>query len=59
MKIENMKNYEYEDWLESNYLTADYTEEELDDLYEMCKKNDSFDDKDLPFQYNNLDQQHN
>ena len=54
-----MKNYEYEEWLESNYLTADYTEEELDDLYEMCKKNDSFDDKDLPFQYNNLDQQHN
>ena len=29
MKIENMKNYEYEDWLESNYLTSDYTDEEF------------------------------
>lgn len=50
MKIENMKNYtDYNDWIESNYLTSDFTDEEINDLYEMCKKNDSFDDKDLPF----------
>ena len=50
MKNENMKNYtDYNDWIESNYLTSDYTDEELNDLYEMCMKNDSFDDKDLPF----------
>ena len=48
-----MKNYEYENWLESNYLSSDFTDDELDDLYKICKKNDSFDDKDLPFQYNN------
>lgn len=46
-----MKNYEYEDWLESNYLSADYTDEELDELYDMCMKNDSFEieDEQLPF----------
>ena len=51
MKIENMKNYiEYNEWLDENYLSAQYpTDEELNDLYEMCMKNDSFDDKDLPF----------
>ena len=50
MKIENMKNYtDYNDWLDSNYLSSDYTDEEINDLYEMCMKNDSFDDKDLPF----------
>ena len=49
MKVENMKNYEYENWLESNYLSSDYTDEKLNDLYKMYKKNDSFDDKDLPF----------
>ena len=54
MKVEkNMKNYEFEEWLDSNYLTADYTDEELDDLYKICLKNDDFQDKDLPFQYNN------
>lgn len=50
MKIEkNMKNYEYEEWLESNYLTADYTDDEINDLYEMCKKNKSFEIDELPF----------
>lgn len=53
MKVENMKNYEYEDWLDENYLTSDYTDEELDDLYKICMKNDDFQDKDFPFQYNN------
>ena len=49
-EIENMKNYtDYNDWLDSNYLSSDYTDEEINDLYEMCMKNDSFDDKDLPF----------
>ena len=47
-----MKNYEYEEWLDENYLTADYTDEELEDLYKICIKNDDFQDKDLPFQYN-------
>ena len=58
MKVENMKNYEYEEWLDekylspdystdeewldSNYLTADYTDEELDDLYKICMKMMSF-----------------
>ena len=43
MKIENMKNYtDYNDWIESDYLTSDYTDEEISDLYEMCKKNKSF-----------------
>ena len=45
-----MKNYtDYNDWIESNYLTSDFTDEELDDLYNICMKNDSFDDKVLPF----------
>ena len=44
-----MKNYEYEEWLDSNYLTVHYMEEELDELYKICMKNNSFDDKDLPF----------
>ena len=34
-----MKNYEYENWLESNYLSSDFTDEELDDLYKICNKN--------------------
>ena len=43
MKIENMKNYtDYNDWIESNYLTSDFTDEEINDLYEMCTKNKSF-----------------
>ena len=43
MKIENMKKYtDYNDWLDSNYLSSDYTDEEINDLYEMCKKNKSF-----------------
>ena len=37
-----MKNYEYENWLESNYLSSDFTDEEINDLYEMCTKNKSF-----------------
>ena len=49
MKIENMKNYEYETWLESNYLSSDFTDEEINDLYEMCKKNKSFEIDELPF----------
>lgn len=49
MKIENMKNYEYEDWLGENYLTADYTDEEIKELYEMCNKNKSFEIDELPF----------
>lgn len=52
MKVENMKNYEYENWMESNYLTADYpTDEEINDLYDMCKKSSNFDidDEQLPF----------
>ena len=45
-----MKNYEYEDWLDSNYLSTDFTDEELDDLYKICLKNNDFQDKDeLPF----------
>ena len=46
-----MKNYEYEDWLDSNYLTADYTDEELDELYKICMKIKSFviEDEQLPF----------
>ena len=43
-----MKNYEYENWLESNYLSSDFTDDEFDDLYKICMKNDDFDDKDLP-----------
>lgn len=43
------KNYEYEEWLESNYLTADYTEDELDDLYKICMKNDNYKIDELPF----------
>ena len=50
MKIKNMKNYtDYNDWIESNYLTSDFTDEEIKDLYEMCKKNDSFEIDELPF----------
>ena len=50
MKIENMKNYtDYNDWIESNYLTSDFTDEEINDLYEMCKKNKSFEIYELPF----------
>ena len=51
MKVENMKTYtDYNDWLNSNYLSSDFTDEEIDDLYKICMKNDSFDDKDeLPF----------
>ena len=50
MKIENMKNYtDYNDWIESNYLTSDYTDEEINDLYEMCKKNKSFEIDELLF----------
>ena len=48
-----MKNYEYEEWLDSNYLTADYTDEELDELYKIYIKNDNFQVEVLPFQYNN------
>ena len=48
--MDEMKNYEYENWLESNYLTADYpTDEEIKDLYELCKKNKSFEIDELPF----------
>ena len=50
MKIENMKNYtDYNDWIESDYLTSDYTDEEINDLYEMCKKNKSFEIDESPF----------
>ena len=48
MKIENMKNYEYENWLESNYLSSDFTDDELDDLYKICNKNDDYKNE-LPF----------
>ena len=44
-----MKNDEYEDWLDSNYLTAYYTEEELEDLYKIFNKNNDFKNEDLPF----------
>ena len=44
-----MKDYEYEDWLDSNYLTADYTEEELEDLYKIFNKNNDYKNEDLPF----------
>ena len=37
-----MKYYEYEEWLDSNYLTTYYTDEELDDLYNDCMKMISF-----------------
>ena len=44
-----MKNYEYEDWLDENYLSADYTDEEMEMLKEYYK-NDNFYNKDeLPF----------
>lgn len=51
MKVEKMKNYEYEDWLDSFYLTADYTDDEFKELYEICMKNKSFEieDEQLPF----------
>ena len=43
MKNENMKNYtDYNDWLNSNYLSSDFTEDEIKELYEMCMKNKSF-----------------
>ena len=50
MKIENMKKYtDYNDWLDENYLSAEYpTDEEMEMLKEYYK-NDSFDYKDLPF----------
>ena len=48
MKVENMKNYEYENWLESNYLSSDFTDEEIDDLYKICMKNDDYKNE-LPF----------
>ena len=45
-----MKNYtDYNDWIESNYLTSDFTDEEIKILYEMCKKNKSFYIDELPF----------
>ena len=44
-----MKNYtDYNDWLNSNYLTSDFTDEELDDLYNICMKNDDYKNE-LPF----------
>ena len=50
MKVENMKNYtDYNDWIESNYLTSDFTDDEIKDLYEMCMKNKSFEIDELPF----------
>ena len=50
MKIENMKNYtDYNDWIESNYLTSDYTDEELDELYKICMKNDDYKNEQSPF----------
>lgn len=50
MKVENMKNYtDYNDWIESNYLTSDYTDEEIKELYEICNKNKSFEIDELPF----------
>ena len=49
-EIEYMKNYtDYNDWIESDYLTSDYTDEEINDLYEMCKKNKSFEIDELHF----------
>ena len=48
--MKNMKNYtDYNDWIESNYLTSDFTEDEINELYEMCNKNKSFDIDELPF----------
>ena len=50
MKIENMKNYtDYNDWIESSYLTSDFTDEEINELYEMCTKNKSFEIDELLF----------
>ena len=43
-----MKNYEYENWLESNYLSSDFTDDELDELYKICMKNDDYKNE-LPF----------
>ena len=44
-----MKNDEYEEWLEYNNLTAEYTEQELEDLYKIFNKNNDFKNEDLPF----------
>lgn len=47
-----MKNYtDYNDWLNSNYLSSDFTDDEINDLYDMCKKSSNFDidDEQLPF----------
>ena len=35
--------------VESGKTTSDYTDEEINDLYEMCKKNKSFEIDELPF----------
>ena len=47
-----MKNYtDYNDWLNSNYLSSDFTDDEINDLYDICKKSSNFDidDEQLPF----------
>ena len=45
-----MKNYtDYNDWLNSNYLSSDFTDDELDDLYKICIKNDDYKNEQLPF----------
>ena len=44
-----MKNYEYKNWLESNYLSSDFTDDEFDELYKICNKNDDYKNEQLPF----------
>ena len=44
-----MKNYEYENWLESNYLSSDFTDDELDERYKIWMKNDDYKNEQLPF----------
>ena len=50
MKIANMKNYiEYNEWLDENYLSAEYpTDEEMEMLKEYYK-NDDYKNEQLPF----------
>lgn len=44
-----MKNYEFEEWLDENYLSAEYPTDEEMEMLEKYFKNDNFDYKDLPF----------
>ena len=50
LKRKNMKNYiEYNEWLDENYLSAEYpTDEEMEMLKEYYK-NDDYKNEQLPF----------